>query len=181
MSVIHGRQRPIAKSRRGPGRRKPRSLAPLVGLVLIAAVGWAKADSGLPVPRFVSLRAAETNLRAGPGTGYPVEWVLLRRAWPVEVIAEHDTWRRVRDVEGTVGWVHQTMLSGERTVVVIGAIRTVFDTPAADARPVLRAGPGVVATLIACDVAWCRIEIDGERGWIEREHIFGVLPGEAFE
>lgn len=151
----------------------------LVGLAF--GLAHARAETGLPVPRFVSLRAEETNLRAGPGTGYPVEWVLLRRAWPVEIIAEHDTWRRVRDVEGTVGWVHQTMLSGERTIVVTGDVRTLRASPDANARPVLRAGAGVQGELLTCEAAWCRVEIDGTRGWIARDHVYGVLPGETFE
>ncbi|MBM3583667.1 MAG: hypothetical protein FJX36_04325 [Alphaproteobacteria bacterium] len=161
----------------------PRAPLPIVLLALAAFVlaGHATAQTGLPVPRFVSLRATETNLRAGPGTGYPVEWVLLRQAWPVEVIAEYDTWRRVRDVEGTVGWVHQTMLSGERTVVIIGDIRTLHTEPAEDASAVLRAGPGVQGTLMTCRESWCRVEIRGTRGWIAREAIFGVLPDETFE
>ena len=160
-----------------------RAPLPIVLLVLAAVVlaGRATAQTGLPVPRFVSLRAAETNLRAGPGTGYPVEWVLLRRAWPVEVIAEYDTWRRVRDVEGTVGWVHQTMLSGERTVLVTGDVRTLRAEPAEDTPPVLRAGPGVQGILMTCRESWCRVEIQGTRGWIARDALFGVLPDETFE
>jgi SH3-like domain-containing protein len=150
-------------------------------LALAILVVPAAAETGLPVPRFVSLRSTETNLRAGPGTGYPVDWVLLRRAWPVEVIAEYDTWRRIRDVEGTVGWVHQTMLSGERTVVVVGEVRTLHAAPAENAPPVLRAGPGVIAVLDACDAAWCRVEIAGTRGWIPRDQVYGVLPDETFE
>ena len=72
--------------------------------------------TGLPVPRFVSLRSAEVNVRTGPGTRYPVEWVFVKRDIPVEITAEFDTWRRIRDWEGTEGWVHQSMLSGKRAI-----------------------------------------------------------------
>lgn len=141
----------------------------------------ARAQSGLPVPRFASLKADEVNLRAGPGTSYPVEWVLLRRAWPVEVTAEYEHWRRVRDVDGTLGWVHQTMLSGERTALVLDGIQTLFAAPDAGAAPVLRVEAGVIGALLACEADWCRLEIAGVRGWIERAHLFGVLPGETFD
>jgi len=146
-----------------------------------APCGALAGESGLPVPRFASIRAEEVNLRNGPGTSYPVEWVLTRPGWPVEVIAEYEHWRRVRDVDGTVGWVHQTMLSGRRTALVTGGIRTVRAEPAPEADPVLRAEPGVMAELLACIPGWCRVEIAGRRGWIERTAIFGVLEGETFD
>src|SRR3954451_6927804 len=80
--------------------------------------------TGLPVPRFVSLRSSEVNVRTGPGTRYPVEWVFVKRDIPVEITAEFDTWRRIRDWEGTEGWIHQSMLSGKRAMVVLGEVRT---------------------------------------------------------
>ncbi|MEX2649750.1 MAG: SH3 domain-containing protein [Alphaproteobacteria bacterium] len=158
----------------------------LAGAVLSLLIAWSGASavlaqSGLPVPRFASLKSDEVNLRAGPGKSYPVEWVLLRRAWPVEVIAEYEQWRRVRDIDGTLGWVHQTMLSGERTAVVQDGIQTLFAAPDAGAAPVLRVEAGVIGALLACAPDWCRLEVQGVRGWIERVHLFGVLPGETFD
>lgn len=149
--------------------------------LLLDAPAPAAADSGLPLPRFVSLRAGEVNLRAGPGTSYPVEWVLLRRDWPVEVIAEYETWRRIRDVDGTVGWVHQTMLSGDRTVIVMDEAQTLWADPEDTSAPVLRAEAGVIGRLVTCGADRCRVEIDGVKGWIDRAHIFGVRPDEVFE
>jgi SH3-like domain-containing protein len=152
--------------------------------ILVLASLWAaraEADSGLPVPRFASLRSSEVNLRAGPGTDYPVAWVLLRQAWPVEIIAEFEHWRRIRDVDGTVGWVHQTMLSGRRTLVVVGDIATLRARPETDATPVLRAEPGVMGDLVRCGALWCEVEIAGRKGWLDRTHIFGVLPDEVID
>ena len=80
--------------------------------------------SGLPLPRFVSLRAEEVNMRAGPGVRYPVDWVYKRKNMPVEVIAEFGTWRKVRDIQGTQGWIHQSMLSSNRWVTITGPART---------------------------------------------------------
>ena len=81
--------------------------------------------SGLPLPRFVSLRSEEVNLRTGPGVQYPVDWVYKRRNMPVEVLAEFGTWRKVRDIQGTQGWVHQSLLSSNRWVTITGQARTV--------------------------------------------------------
>ena len=134
-----------------------------------------------PVPRFVSLRSDEVNLRAGPGTDYPVDWVLTRRAWPVEVIAEYDQWRRIRDVDGSVGWVHQAMLSGDRTVIVIDGVQVLRAEPDEDAAPRLRAEAGVVGSLITCRTEWCQVEIADVKAWAPRAHLFGILPDETFE
>ena len=100
---------------------------PFVGMpqMVISTAQAQTNGSGLPLPRFVSLRAAEVNMRTGPGVQYPVEWVYRRQALPMEVIAEYGTWRKVRDWQGTQGWVHQSMLGGRRTLIVTGKVRTV--------------------------------------------------------
>src|SRR5579862_3380664 len=85
--------------------------------------------SGLPLPRFASLRSDEVNLRSGPGVRYPVDWIYTRRDLPVEVIAEFDTWRKIRDWQGTEGWVHQSFLSARRMVVVTGERRRLRADP----------------------------------------------------
>ena len=98
-----------------------------------------------PVPYFVSLAAGEVNLRTGPGVRYPIDWVYKRRALPVEVIAVFDHWRQIRDWQGTVGWVHQNMLSTRRTLIVVGEERVMRREPKSEAAPVARLAPGVVA------------------------------------
>jgi SH3-like domain-containing protein len=145
-----------------------------------AALPQVLGESGLPIPRFVALRADKANLRAGPGTRYPVEWVYQRKGLPVEIIAEFDHWRRIRDIEGTVGWVHKSLLSGRRAVIVTGGIQTLYRSAETDATPLLRAEPGVIGELIACEGAWCRIEIADTRGWMERRFLWGVYPDETY-
>jgi SH3-like domain-containing protein len=137
--------------------------------------------TGLPVPRFVTLRSAEVNVRTGPGTRYPVEWVFVRKDLPVEITAEFDTWRRIRDVEGAEGWVHQSMLSGKRGVVVTGDVRSLRRVPAAGSAVVARAEPGVVGRLRKCQDQWCELDLEGYRGWLSRGEFWGVYPDEAFE
>lgn len=153
-----------------------------VGLSLVVQAGGARAaESGLPIPRFVTLRADKVNVRAGPGVQYPVEWVFERKGMPVEVIAEHENYRKVRDIEGTEGWVHQNLLSSRRGIVVSGAIRALRREPRDGASVVARVEPDVVGQLLACSGPWCRVEAGGYRGWLKRTEFWGVYPDEKIE
>lgn len=142
-----------------------------------AAVG----PSGLPLPRFVSLAGEEVNLRTGPGVRYPVSWVFVRRGLPVLVTLEFEHWRKIRDLDGAEGWVHQSLLSGRRHAVVVGEVRTLRREPRPDAAPVLRAEPGVIGRLRACREGWCRLEIADIAGWLPKTALFGALAGETFD
>ncbi len=148
-------------------------------MAMMASPACAQAD--LPLPRFVSLRSAEVNLRAGPGIRFPIEWVFVRRGMPVEVIAHDDTWRKIRDHQGVEGWVHQQGLTGRRTALVAGTIRTLHRR-ADRASPVIATlDPGVLLSLQECKKGWCRAEVEGRRGWIVATEVWGVYPGEEFE
>jgi SH3-like domain-containing protein len=146
--------------------------------VLARTVG---SETGLPIPRYVTLRTAEANMRSGPGVRYPVQWVFLRRNLPVEVIAEFDNWRKIRGHENTEGWVHQSMLSGRRTVVVIGPVRTLRREPTDSTPAVARMEAGVIGWLEECRPQWCEVEVSGITGWVHRAHIWGVRETEALE
>jgi SH3-like domain-containing protein len=135
--------------------------------------------SGLPVPRFASLHASKVNVRTGPGVRYPVDWVFVRRQLPVQVVAEFENWRKVRDWQGTEGWVHQSMLSGRRTVVVTGDIRELRRKALDGAAVVARAEPGLIGRLLEQAGDWCRVEISGFRGWLKRDEVWGLEEGEA--
>ena len=137
--------------------------------------------SGLPVPRYVTIRSAEVNARTGPSTKYPIEWVFARRGMPVEVVAEFDTWRRIRDREGSEGWVLHGMLSPKRSIMITGEVRTLRREPAPAARAVARAEPGVVAQLLRCKEEWCEIDAGGYRGWLRRGEVWGIYPAERLE
>lgn len=130
--------------------------------------------SGLPLPRFVSLKSDEVNLRTGPGTRYPIDWIYRRRGLPVEIIDEFEDWRRVRDHDGTVGWVHRLMLVSERTVLVTGQMRMLRRRPEPGAPGLAYLEAGVIADLKDCDKAWCRIEAQGFEGWLPRGEIYGA-------
>lgn len=137
--------------------------------------------SGLPVPRYVAIRSNEVNARTGPSTQYPIQWVFSRRGMPVEVTAEFDTWRRIRDSEGAEGWVMQGMLTAKRSVMVSGEIRTLRREPSASARPVARAEPGVIAKLLRCRDDWCEVDGGDYRGWLKRSEVWGVYATERLE
>lgn len=153
----------------------------LLGLVLLYSHGSVDAAEDVRLPRFASLRADEVNLRAGPGKEYPVEWVFRRAALPVEIVAEYDQWRKIRDIDGTEGWVHRSLLSGARTVTVTGGIRELRQGPGEAEPLVARAEPGVLASLIACEAGWCRIEARGYTGWLPAAHLWGLYPYERGE
>ena len=153
------------------------SLAPLSEV-------WAQTNgSGLPLPRFVSLRAAEVNMRTGPGVQYPVEWVYHRQYLPMEVIAEYGTWRKVRDWQATQGWIHQSMLGGRRTVIVTKDMRTIRRNPESKSAAVAKAEPGTVGRVLDCPVetGWCEIEISGHQGWLRRVEFWGVYRDEVIK
>ena len=153
----------------------------LLTVLLILTTPGLAAEHGAPLPRFAALRSSEVNLRAGPGSQYPVEWVFLRRSLPIEITAEYGNWRKVRDVDGSEGWVHKSLLTGRRSVLVTGAVRTLRRTPAAAAAAVARAEPGVVGHLLLCGGGWCRIEIDGHKGWLPQTDFWGAYPDETVE
>ena len=137
--------------------------------------------SGLALPRFVTLRAAKVNLRTGPGIRYPIEWVYARKGLPLEVIDEFETWRRVRDWQGSVGWVHQSMLSGQRGAMVLGEGRLLRRAPEDGAPSIARVEAGVVARLRACAGGWCLIETKDFEGWLHQGQIYGAYPDETVE
>lgn len=147
----------------------------------LPAVRIVTGESGLPVPRFVSLATNKANLRTGPGGRYPILWVYVRRNLPLEVTAEYGVWRRVRDIDGAVGWMHGRLLSGRRSAIVTGDIRVLRARPDAVARPLLRLQPGVLAEVHECESAWCRIEVRGKKGWLRRESLWGTYAGEDFD
>lgn len=141
--------------------------------------------TGLPVPRFVSLKSGHANLRRGPGTDYPVDWVFVRRRMPLEIIAETSRWRKVRDADGDVGWIWHSMLDGRRTALILedrsGLPVPILDEPTSNAAIVAYADTNVLARLKSCQGAWCRIEAQGYEGYVARTRLWGVYPNEDFD
>jgi len=168
----------------------------LVSLLLMAATSSpvlaqsaAKGASGLPLPRFVSLKSKRVNLRVGPGTDYAVSWLYLKSGLPVEIMQEYDTWRRIRDADGTEGWVNHSLLSGERTALTApwmkGKGQKVYvnlrKEPETSSTVIARIEPGVVIQIGQCNGDWCKADADGTEGWVSQGEIWGAYPGEAFK
>lgn len=159
-----------------------RPAVPIIVLCLIAAPALAAGGSGLPLPRFVTLKSDETNVRTGPGTRYPIQWVYHRAGMPVEITEEYDFWRKIRDIEGTTGWVHKTLLDGRRGVIISGKEPRIIRRDAdVEAKPILKVEPMVTARVMECKPDWCRIQVEGRKGWIEKKYLWGVYEEEVFE
>lgn len=139
--------------------------------------------TGLPLPRFVSLRADQVNLRTGPGVQYPVEWVYQRKDLPVEIIAEYRTWRKIRDWQSTQGWVHQSMLAGKRTIIVTGKRRSLRTTADTKSPPVAQIEAGAIAELKECPTGggWCTIEAQNLSGWLRKVEFWGAYRDEVLK
>jgi SH3-like domain-containing protein len=139
-------------------------------------------STGLPVPRFVSVDQSEdeANVRFGPGQQYPINWVFTRPGIPLEIVAEFDNWRKIRDFEGAEGWIASRLLSGRRTIMIQGTVRDIRRRAETRARVLLRAEPGVIGDLLECQGSWCLVEIEGQRGWLQRDDFWGTLPGEIY-
>lgn len=153
-------------------------------VLVLSLCGAAYAQgSGLPLPRFVTLRSDQVNMRAGPGVRYPVDWVYLKRDLPVEVIAEFDTWRKIRDPDGMEGWVHQSMLSGRRMVMIRKDRAMLRRTADEMASPAAWLQTGVLGKLIQCppESVYCRVEVSGYQGWLKRDEFWGVHRGESVD
>lgn len=153
----------------------------LLALSIVSIPATAVAAGDLPLPRYASLKASEVNLRTGPGKRYPVDWVYARRNMPVEIVAEFDTWRKIRDWTGTVGWVHQSMLSGRRTAIVTVATQKLRKEPSLTAPAVAVVRGKVVGQLTRCNRRWCRLEIRGFSGWLPKQSLWGARAGEKFD
>jgi SH3-like domain-containing protein len=138
--------------------------------------------SGLPVPRYVSLKSDHVNVRAGPTKDNDVAWVYTRSGLPVEITAEYENWRRVRDSEGSEGWVYHSLLSGRRTAVVTmknkDDLAAVYENADPSSAVTARLQAGVIAQVKKCSSGWCRVLGNGFEGWIEQQRLWGVYSDE---
>ncbi|MDE2362293.1 MAG: hypothetical protein KGM42_06405 [Hyphomicrobiales bacterium] len=141
--------------------------------------------TGLPLPRFASLKSDRVNLREGPSKDHRTIWIFERAGLPVEITAEFDIWRRIRDSEGSEGWVLHSLLSGRRTGLVApwkkGDTFPLRTTPSPDAPLRAQLQSGVIGTIKSCSGTWCRLAGEGFDGWIEQDKLWGVYPGEKVE
>lgn len=176
-------------ARKFVGLRRPLSLLALA-LTLVRPSSATLADqvglsTGLPIPRYVSLKTDRVNLREGPSKEHATTWVFERAGLPVEITAEFDVWRRVRDSEGAEGWVLHSLLSGRRTALVApwkkGEDFKIFTAPRENADLAATLQSGVIGGIRTCDGVWCLIDGDGFKGYIKQSNLWGVYPGEKVD
>jgi SH3-like domain-containing protein len=186
---------PVVNPKSTPAKHPPHGKPPATTAVVPAPVSPPAAETkpappagppkgtatGLPLPRFAALRSDEVNLRSGPGTRYPIQWVYKRRDLPVEIEREFEVWRLIKDPEGVKGWVHQATLTGRRSFVVTGSERILRREAKDDSPAVAKLKPGVVGRIRSCQpgAAWCQVQVGEYRGWLKRSEFWGSYSGEA--
>ncbi len=164
----------------------------LAGAVLAAAAPARAAGdmatgsvSGLPIPRFVSLKSDRVNVRSGPNKDQDVRWVYTRAGMPVEITAEFENWRRIRDWEGAEGWVYHSLLSGRRTAVVVPTLKDelvpLYEEPDLKSAEVARLQSGVLTHIKSCGGKWCEVAGKGFSGYIVQERLWGAYPNEKVD
>jgi SH3-like domain-containing protein len=170
----------------------------MTALAALLAIGQAQAAnddapnaeqtgaSGLGLPRFVSLKSDKVNVRKGPSTDQAIVWVFSRAGLPVEVIAESENWRRVRDSEGADGWVLHSLLSGRRTVLIAPWSKDQESVPLYSSSSLARSvtaalEPGVLGNVLDCDGEWCQISVNDYSGYVEQDKLWGVYKGEEIK
>lgn len=156
-------------------------VAGLLVQTVAMAPAWAADDgkgpiTGLPMPRFVSMKASEGYARRGPSSTHRIDWVFKRRNMPLLLVDEYGQWRRVQDLEGAGGWMHYSLLSGNRSVIVLPDELDLRRAPQTDARVSARLKAGVVAWLGECADGWCEVEVQGAEGWANQTALWGVSP-----
>lgn len=130
--------------------------------------------TNLPLPRFVSMKAVTANVRRGPSLSHRIDWVFTRQSMPLTITHEYGHWRRVADRDGVGGWVHYSLLSGVRTVIVERDRLNLHVRPDAKSPVNAQLELGVVARLGKCEIEWCRLKSGGFRGWAQKAALWGV-------
>jgi SH3-like domain-containing protein len=193
--LVDGQHRGVKSGVRRVLHRLSIWVASALGLILLAGIEGAVAENGvkqaavepgkasLPVPRFVSLKSDKVNVRKGPSTDQAIVWIFSRAGLPVEVIAESDNWRRVRDSEGADGWVFHSLLSARRTVLVTPWSKgeesvPLYASKSTGSRAVAALQSGVLGNVLDCDGEWCQVSVDDYSGYVQQDKLWGVYRGE---
>jgi SH3-like domain-containing protein len=155
----------------------------LLGLLLLPLISAAESahfnKSGLPLPRFASLRTNEVNVRTGPGVKYPLEWIFIRKDLPVKITAEFEHWRQIKDWQGNEGWVHKVMLSGHRTILFTDKSTPLFAQPNEEAKIIVLVETNIIANFKGCESDWCQVQVQNFKGWVQKHRVWGILPDEG--
>jgi SH3-like domain-containing protein len=159
-----------------------KALALAAGLALTLSVAAAEAQTERKPPYWASISASKAAMRTGPGRNYPQTWIYHRPDLPIKVIETYPNWRKVQDPDGETGWMLQRLLSDARTALVTGKEpRPMHESPQEGSKVKYRAEPGVVGRVSKCAGGWCLLDVGGRQGYVRRDHIWGVEPGETLD
>lgn len=154
----------------------------ILSCYLVINSNLVNAQPTINLPRFVSIKSNEVNIRTGPNIRYPIKWVYIKSDEPVEIIAEFEHWRKIIDIDKEEGWVHKTMLSGKRTAIInSNKIQTVYSTANNETKKIFNIEPKARVTLDSCNQDWCQIGIQNLKGWIKKDYLWGVYKKEEFK
>ncbi|NLR99729.1 hypothetical protein HGP17_23150 [Rhizobium sp. P38BS-XIX] len=153
----------------------------------VAATAWNKGrETGLPIPRFVSIKAHKARMRVGPSTIYATKWIYMKPGLPMEIIDEYGHWRQVRDDTGVTGWMHTALLSGTRTAVVAPWLTKnamLRADPMSSGTLIAELQPRVMVSLLSCTGSWCKVAVreHSAKGYVRQDRLWGAYPGEMFQ
>ncbi len=139
-------------------------------------------ETGLEVPRYVSLKSNDANIRVGPSKNYPIEIKYIEKNYPLKVIEEYEDWRKVEDFKKNVGWIHKSLISGTRTGIILSNDKTtirILNT--LDGNVIGEIGKGNIVYLEKCKIDWCLISAGKFKGWIDKKYIWGVKQNEIIK
>ena len=131
--------------------------------------------------RFATIGTLEANVRAGPGSQYPIIWQYIKQGLPVEIIAEYENWRKVKDHDGSVGWVLRALLSAKRNAIITDGVHLLYSSDSSKSNPMIKIEAGVIVNINKCRKNWCAITVNDYNGWIEQEYLWGTYLGEIIE
>ena len=150
-------------------------------IAIICSTISATAKTNLPLPRFVSIKSSEANVRTGPGLRYKIKWVYKRKKMPLEVVAEFEQWRKIRDIQGDEGWIHRSQLTNKRGFLITGENQIMRRNSDKESRPLAKLEKGVVGDLESCNFHYCKVRTGSYKGWVKRKNIWGVYPNETVD
>ena len=137
--------------------------------------------TGFKIPRFVSLKSNDVNLRIGPSTNYPIIINYIQKNFPVEIIKEHDVWRQVKDIEGNIGWIHAPLLKGDRYGIIFSKndSASIFNYP--NGIKIGKIGNKNIVKIEKCLEKWCLISLKKNKGWLIKNDLWGIYSSEIYK
>tara|TARA_B100000575_G_C22928487_1_gene538203 strand:+ start:126 stop:656 length:531 start_codon:yes stop_codon:yes gene_type:complete len=138
-------------------------------------------ETGLELPRYVSLKSNESNIRVGPSKNYPIIIKYIKKDFPLKIVDEHKEWRKTVDFQNNTGWIHKSLIKGQRNGILISQNQKkiqILNT--VDGKIIGEANTGTFVRLSKCKVDWCMIVKHQYRGWVKKKYLWGVKENEKF-